>query len=367
LSSASAQIGRSSGSVGDAISGDSVSAASTSTDRDPRRPGAAELLAALSDSDKEAQEAARRLFLDQGYLNEAISELRSSVSIGKRAAAARALGIVGSLLTTPHLIAALFDRAPEVRCAAAEALHQLQDPDVNLRSLNAFLGTDSVPKEGSRLTETEHESLWVEGGAWERSEEGNHHLKDPLLEAEGQGLRDREPTLVPCAEYGLPSAALANLHSADPSRRVSALFDVARSGEPDYCTLIISYFDDPSPEVRDAAAVALRDLDPRRAAEFFMATLETASPDRCRNIGDAMIASGLAAEAINDLTGEDRERAYNALGMLFVMAKVNAVQPLVQAIEDHESFKVRSAAIKLLNSSGHMEVAEAAVRRRLRI
>lgn len=371
MSSANAQTERSRGNVKDASTGDSVRATvASSTDCDQGRPGAAELLAALSGSDKQAQEEARRLFLDQGYLDEAIRDLRSSVCIVKRAAAARTLGIVGSLLTTPHLIAALFDRAPEVRCAAAEALNQLQDPEVNLRSLNSFMGVDSgrrMPEGAAWLTETQHESLRVEGGAWERTEEGRDRLKDPLGEAKAQGPRDRERALVPLAEHSFPSANFADLHSADPRRRVSALFDVARSREPDGCGLITRYFDDPSREVRNAAALALRELDPLRAAEFFMAALETASPDRCRNIGDAMIASGLAAEAIDDLSGENRERAYNALGMLFVMAKVSAVQPLVRAIEDHESFKVRSAAIKLLNSSGQMDVAEAAVRRRLRI
>ena len=80
-----------------------------------------------------------------------------------------------------------------------------------------------------------------------------------------------------------------------------------------------------------------------------------------------MIASGLAAEAIDDLNGEDRERVYNALCFLFVMAKINTVQPLVQVIEKHQSIEVRGAAMKLLTLSGQGEVAEAAVKRRLRI
>jgi HEAT repeat protein len=129
--------------------------------------------------------------------------------------------------------------------------------------------------------------------------------------------------------------------------------------------LIANCFDDQSSHVRNAAARALRDLEPRRTVESFTRALEEASPERRKNIGAAIADSGLAAEAINNLDAESREETYNALCLLFVMAKTGEVQPLVRAIEEHENVEVRRAAIKLLTLSGQSEIADAAVKRHL--
>ena len=45
------------------------------------------------------------------------------------------------------------------------------------------------------------------------------------------------------------------------------------------------------------------------------------------------------------------------------MAKTGEVQPLVKAIEEHESDEVRRAVVKLLNLSGQADVADAALQR----
>ena len=69
-------------------------------------------------SNDEEQKRARELFLDHGYFDEAVQELRAANSPAQRAAAARALGLCGSQRGTPHLIAAMFDNDAEVRSAA---------------------------------------------------------------------------------------------------------------------------------------------------------------------------------------------------------------------------------------------------------
>src|SRR6185312_4437348 len=81
--------------------------------------------------------------------------------------------------------------------------------------------------------------------------------------------------------------------------------------------------------------------------------LEGASPERKRNIGAAIAGSGLADEAVNNLAGENREDTYNALSMLFVMAKTGEVQPLVAALEAHRDDEIGRAVSKLLTLSGH--------------
>jgi hypothetical protein len=117
-------------------------------------------------------------------------------------------------------------------------------------------------------------------------------------------------------------------------------------------------FDDESTEVRNAAAHALYDMQPDRAASFARA-LREASPERRRRIGAALASSGLATNAINNLTGESRENTYDAFSLLFLMAKAGEVQPLMQAIEEHTNVEVRLAVIKLLALSGQSEIVPA--------
>src|SRR5436190_1447848 len=87
-----------------------------------------ELLSALSHRGTEEHKRAREAFLEHGYFDEATSALRTADSPAERAAAARKLGAVGSRLGTQHVVAALFDTAPEVRRSAVEALGEIGDP-----------------------------------------------------------------------------------------------------------------------------------------------------------------------------------------------------------------------------------------------
>ena len=114
---------------------------------------------------------------------------------------------------------------------------------------------------------------------------------------------------------------------------------------------------------RTAAARALRKLEPSRTVDLFNRALEEGSDERRQNIGAAIAASGVAAEAIENLVSESREETYNSLSILFVMAKTGEVQPLIKAIEEHASDEVRRAVVKLLNLSGQSEVADAALQR----
>ena len=111
---------------------------------------------------------------------------------------------------------------------------------------------------------------------------------------------------------------------------------------------------------------ANRSLRPSTAppiVDLFNRALEEGSEARRQNIGAAIAASGVAAEAIENLVSESREETYNSLSILFVMAKTGEVEPLVKAIEEHPSDEVRRAVVKLLNLSGQSNVADAALQR----
>jgi HEAT repeat protein len=107
--------------------------------------------------------------------------------------------------------------------------------------------------------------------------------------------------------------------------------------------------------VRNAAARALYSLQPDLAATFTRALREAAA-ERRRKIGSAIAGSGLAANAINSLTGEGRDRTYDAFSLLFLMCKAGEVQPLLQAIAKHDNLEVRLTAIKLLALSNQQQI-----------
>src|SRR5207302_9168244 len=117
-------------------------------------------------------------------------------------------------------------------------------------------------------------------------------------------------------------------------------------------------FDDPSIDVRNAAARAMFELQEDRAAAFTRA-LREATPERGRKIGAAIASSGLANEAIRNLTGESRDRTYDAFSLLFLMSKAGETQPLMRAIEEHANIEVRLAVVKLLALSGQPDILPA--------
>jgi hypothetical protein len=151
---------------------------------------------------------------------------------------------------------------------------------------------------------------------------------------------------------GVTPSVLAYLNSVDPYKRAAAVAELARSGSPDAFSMIVNCFDDHSPHVRNAAARAINKLEPNRTVDLFNRALEEGTEERCRNIGSAIAASGLASEAINNLVGDNREETYKALSILFVMAKTGEVEPLVRALEEHPNDEVGKAVTRLLSLSG---------------
>jgi hypothetical protein len=153
----------------------------------------------------------------------------------------------------------------------------------------------------------------------------------------------------------IPTSILNRLSSKIAVKRAAAVEELASLGDEDSFSEISSAFDDPSVEVRNAAARALFNLNTDRAATFTR-VLREAPLERRRKIGAAMASSGLAGEAIGQLMGESREKTYDAFSFLFLMSKAGEVQLLVQAIEEHQNDEVRMAVIKLLALSGQQDI-----------
>jgi hypothetical protein len=164
-----------------------------------------------------------------------------------------------------------------------------------------------------------------------------------------------------------PVYQVGDLSSKDPRRRADAVTALGRLGSDDAYNLIVECFDDEESLVRNATARAMFALDPSRPAEPFTRALKDASEERKTRIGKAMAESGIASHALQDLCSQDREETYNALCLLFTMARTGEVEPLVSAVEEHDDAEVRLAAVRLLKMSGNEELATDAVSRRLRL
>jgi HEAT repeat protein len=153
----------------------------------------------------------------------------------------------------------------------------------------------------------------------------------------------------------IPKGIQLRLTSDDASERAASVLALSRLNTDEAFEQICDAFDDRAEEVRNAAARAIYDLSEDRADSFTRALRE--SPvERRRNIGAALAGSGLAEEAIGNLTGESRDKTYDAFSLLFLMAKAGEVAPLIRAIESHHDNEVRLAVVKLLALSGQHEI-----------
>jgi len=156
----------------------------------------------------------------------------------------------------------------------------------------------------------------------------------------------------------IPKGIQVRLASDDASERAASVLALSRLNTDEAFSEICAAFDDPQEEVRNAAARALYDLNEDRADSFTRALRE--SPvERRRHIGAALAGSGLADDAIGNLTGESRDKTYDAFSLLFLMAKAGEVAPLIRAIESHADNEVRLAVVKLLALSGQQEILPA--------
>jgi hypothetical protein len=162
----------------------------------------------------------------------------------------------------------------------------------------------------------------------------------------------------PFEESELTQEEMGELSSEDPAERAAAVSKLPQFGSEEAFHQISTAFDDPSVEVRSAAAMAMFQFQEDRAAAFTRA-LREATPERRRHIGSAIASSGLAADAIRNLTGESRDKTYDAFSLLFLMSKTGEIQPLMRAIEDHPNVEVRLAVVKLLALSGQPDILPA--------
>jgi hypothetical protein len=234
---------------------------------------------------------------------------------------------------------------PELQTSAeAESLHPL---DVR----------EFVPADGVELiaTHVDVEDFHVNSSELEQSV--NEALTS--LDSETQvELLISEKSVELVGEVGSVTGLTRGLTSSDAAQRRASLEELTTLDDETAFGLFGSLFDDKSAEVRSAAARALYEFKTDRASAFTRVMRE-APAERRRNIAAALDRSGLAAEAIQNLVGEGREKTYDAFSLLFLMAKSGEVQTLLQTIEKHPDVDVRLSVVKLLSFSNQPDIIPA--------
>ncbi len=244
---------------------------------------------------------------------------------------------------------------------------ELSNEEVTVEVEPAIISSDSFSFESSSPASKHEEEIVICNADFEMSAAYMDEVQVSALEPVSVDDDDQAKSLsLVIDETGLAQVhqdsplaqAAARLQSANPAERCEALMNLSQLGDEESFDLIANQFDDPSVQVRNAAARALCELSPDRAALLTRA-LREAPPERRRRIGAAFAGSGLASQAINCLAGEGRDVTYDAFTILFLMAKAGEVQPLVDTIENHENITVRLAVIKLLAFSNQSGVVPA--------
>jgi hypothetical protein len=244
------------------------------------------------------------------------------------------------------------NRTPEEHAAATEALDQ------GAAAERLEIAEELAGHEAEQEEEEPAPAEMVEDGPLIESGEAALAQSNPREEVaseteqaaaiEESSPADEDPSRI-------RSTVLRFLGSELASERAAAVMDMARLGGDDALRQIGAAFDDPAQQVRDAAARALFNVSADRASSF-KRIMRDSSRERRRRIGAAIASSGMAQEALHDLTSESGERAYDALLVLSLMAKAGEVQSLITAIEEHPSTEVRLAIVKLLALSGQQDV-----------
>jgi len=108
--------------------------------------------------------------------------------------------------------------------------------------------------------------------------------------------------------------------------------------------------------VRAAAARALTGLHFDRA-DAYNRVSETASPETLKAVAVACVKTGIATQAIQRLTSEDRRQAYEAFSLMTLLAKAKETQPILDVIENYGDNEIRLCAVRVLNVAGQADVA----------
>lgn len=357
---------------------------------DDRRAIEASLIKALraSGDDVSGRRRVCTALEEYGFVARLSAALLLATSPLDRASAARVLGEVRSPSSMPFLLEALYDGELVVRNEVVASIGAMGLP----RAIGALLDMARRYPEmpatliGTALDSCSFESMEIvfddsrESGAMMVASVGSaaqvmfddddffrlapveaveqlpewledESLADALEHLMSADVEARTAAVQSLAQYQVQRAvdalAAMSVNDASPVVRAAAVTSLGTISHESVFSHVLVAMSDDAREVRAAAARSLSRLSFDRASAY-VRVIETADSLTLRRVAQSCVKAGLAAQAIDRLTSEDKRQAYEAFALLSLAAKAGEVAPLLEAIEYHGSLDVRFAVVKLL-------------------
>jgi HEAT repeat protein len=143
----------------------------------------------------------------------------------------------------------------------------------------------------------------------------------------------------------------AVLDDAEESVRLESVKSLkAIAHDTTFIPLFISLSDE-SPQVRAAAAEALKGWPSERAGNYFQ-LIESSDERLIERAAQACIKTSLFKQALSHLNSQNQKHSNEAFAMLSILARAGFNEPLLRSLEEHYDSKARLLLIRLLNESG---------------
>ena len=137
--------------------------------------------------------------------------------------------------------------------------------------------------------------------------------------------------------------------------RALATLSSVHDNKDDSFETITKSLADPSATVRAAAVRALYAYDSDLATSFLNNVIRDSSPEERKNLGAALVDSGLIN--VPESGDTDARSFYAARSLLFLLAKAGEVRSLINVIRDHADLNLSLALVKTLALSKSPEVS----------
>ena len=341
-----------------------------------------------SEGDEGVRRRAREALEEYGFVARQSAAMLMGRDAWERSSAARTLGQIGSRASLPFLIEALHDGDSVVRNQAVVSLGSLKDPaaigalldiarrhsDIPASLLSETLSACSVDSLGFLDLPSSDADLLRPPGTmvehrdadsfvvFEELPDGNDDpaLSGLLTQLGSPDERIRMESVQQLGSYHVQRSVSAlssmALQDADSGVRAAAVSSLGAIDHESVFAPVLVALADESREVRAAAARALTGLHFDRA-DCYNRVSETANAETLKAVAVACVKTGIATQAIQRLTSEDRRQAYEAFSLMTLLAKAKETQPILDIIENYGDNEIRLCAVRVLNVAGQADVA----------
>ena len=358
---------------------------------DDRLAMEASLLKALrsTHTDEHGRRKARRALEEYGFVARRSATVLLAQDPCERVAAARFLGEVGLSSSLQFLLEALYDADSIVRNQAVESIGALKlptaigalldiarrYPDVSTAALSRALNACSIECSDS-FDSTSSQSALILNGSEQFSSEitqiepsasyrelpassDDANMVDSLSLLQSSDMGARISAAQSLALYRVQRVVTAlrelTLSEAEPAVRATAIASLGAIDHESVFSAVLVALADEARDVRAAAARAVSRLSFNRA-DAYARVVEVSDEQELTDVAQACIKTGLASQALDRLTSDDRRQAYESFTLLTLLVKAGECQPILDVIEKHADVGVCRSVLQILSATDKPEV-----------